>query len=507
LSILLFYYFLIRRKAVFFVYLKLRTKFKKPNIMKKTSLMFFKQITTPFTVLFLLIFNVSCNQAQENQSSFSEETIKNYQNYCAGCHGDNFQRFDKKEWLHASQSNQAFEAIKYGKKEIGMPAFEESLSDEEIKAMADYIRAKVSQVETDGEAAFKSGQVIQSEKQKFILDTIAVGLDVPWGMEFLPNGDLLISERSGILYRFSKGELIEIKGLPDIMAKGQGGLMDLHLHPDYEKNGWLYFAFSDPSEKDSRKGCTAVMRAKIEDDRLTNKELIFDGEPNSSKGYHWGCKLEFDNDGYLWFGIGDRGERDVNPQTLENDCGKIHRIHDDGRIPEDNPFTDKPEAMPSIYSYGHRNPQGTHMHPETGDIWISEHGPKGGDELNLIKAGANYGWPVVSYGINYNGTKFTELTHKEGMEQPVTYWDPSIAPCGMTFVTGDRYPKWKNNILLGSLSFEHLERVELKGNEVVGKEQLLEGIGRVRNVVMSPDNYIYIAVEKPGVILKLVPLN
>jgi glucose/arabinose dehydrogenase len=192
---------------------------------------------------------------------------------------------------------------------------------------------------------------------------------------------------------------------------------------------------------------------------------------------------------------------------LENHAGKIHRIHDDGSIPEDNPFVNTPGAMPSIYSYGHRNPQGTTMHPLTGEIWESEHGPRGGDELNLIEAGKNYGWPVISYGINYSGTKFTDLTEKEGMEQPVVYWDPSIAPCGMTFVDSDRYPGWKNNILIGSLRFKYVERVELKGNEVVAQEKLLEGIGRVRNVEISPDGFIYVAMETPGFIVRLLPVN
>ncbi|MFO7938159.1 MAG: PQQ-dependent sugar dehydrogenase, partial [Bacteroidales bacterium] len=185
----------------------------------------------------------------------------------------------------------------------------------------------------------------------------------------------------------------------------------------------------------------------------------------------------------------------------------MHRIHDDGRIPADNPFVDTPGASPSIYSYGHRNPQGTTMHPVTGEIWISEHGPRGGDELNLILKGRNYGWPVISYGINYDGTTFTEHTHKEGMEQPITYWDPSIAPCGMTFVTSDRYKGWKHHLLMGSLRFEYLHRLVLDGHKVVEQERLLEGIGRVRNVEIGPDGLIYVAMEKPGFIVKLLPVN
>lgn len=350
-------------------------------------------------------------------------------------------------------------------------------------------------------------EIIQSKKQAFTLDTVVVGLDVPWGMEFLPNGDMLISERRGVLYRFSNGKLSEIEGLPEILSIGQGGLLDIRLHTDYAQNGWLYFAYSKPTVGNSWSGNTAIMRAKLSGNMLVENELIFEGAPATTSSIHWGCRLVFDTQGYLWFGIGDRGNRDEYPQSLTNHAGKIHRIHDDGRIPEDNPFVDTEGTTPSIYSYGHRNPQGTIIHPETGEIWITEHGPRGGDELNLIEKGLNYGWPVISYGINYDGTKFTDITEKEGMEQPVTYWTPSIAPCGMIFVSGDRYPGWKHHILIGSLKFRYLERVELDGITAVDQERLLEGIGRVRNVAMSPDGYIYVAMEKPGFIVKLMPVN
>ena len=436
-----------------------------------------------------------------------QDTRDQYLNYCAGCHGENLEKFNKSEWMYGNSDEAAFNSIKYGREDIGMPSFEAAFTDNEIKALAAYIRKKVPKENLKPGAALTADQIVQSEKQKFVIDTVVAGLDVPWGMEFLPGGDMLISERAGILYRYSGGKLHVITGLPDIMAKGQGGLMDLLLHPDYEKNGWLYLSYSQPSANNPKIGCTAIMRARLSGNMLVDKEVIFDAGPDSDRGHHWGCKLQFDREGYLWFGVGDRGNRDVNPQTLTNHCGKIHRIHDDGTIPEDNPFVNTPGAMQTIYSYGHRNPQGTAMHPETGEIWETEHGPKGGDELNLIEAGKNYGWPVISYGINYNGTKFTDLTGKEGMEQPVTYWVPSIAPCGMTFVDSDRYPGWKNNILIGSLRFKYLERVELNGKKVSGQEKLLEGIGRVRNVRVSPDGFIYVAMETPGFIVKLLPVN
>ncbi len=447
------------------------------------------------------------NHTSEPVDGSGNDVREQYLKYCAGCHGENLQRFDKNEWMTAGNDQVAFESIKHGKEEEGMPAFAATFSDDEIMALAKFIRKEIPKDYQKLKPAFLSSQVIKSAKQNFTIDTVIDGLKIPWGMEFLPNGDMLISERSGILYRLHDGELTEMSGLPDILPKGQGGLLDLRLHPDYDENGWFYFAYSEPSEDNPRAGNTAIMRARIDGNKLIDQQKIFDGKPDSRKEYHWGCKLQFDKDGYLWFGIGDRGKREVNPQTLENHNGKIHRIHADGSIPKDNPFVDNPDAMPSIYSYGHRNPQGTTMHPETGDIWITEHGPRGGDELNLIRPGENYGWPVISYGINYNGTKFTDITHKEGMAQPVIQWTPSIAPCGMTFVTSDRYPGWKNNILIGSLRFKYLERVELDGNKVVEQEKLLEGIGRLRNVEVSPDGYIYVAVEQPGFIVKLLPVN
>lgn len=351
-------------------------------------------------------------------------------------------------------------------------------------------------------------KVIKSEALSFRVETILSGLQSPWGLEFLPNGDLLITERSGKLYRFSKGKLsFPIQGLPPINAGGQGGLLDIELHPNYNENGWIYLAYSAFSNQKGKKGGnTAIMRAKLNRNTLTNQEVIFKAEPDIDTKYHYGCRLEFDRNAYLFFSVGDRGFMH-NAQDLSNHCGKIHRIKDDGSIPADNPFIRNNKAMSSIYSYGHRNPQGVVMHPQTGQIWSHEHGPKGGDEINIIRKGLNYGWPEISYGTNYDGSIITEHTHKEGMEQPVIQWTPSIAPCGMTFVKGDRYPKWKNNILSGSLRFRHLNRCVVDGEKIIHQEKLLEEIGRVRNVEVGPDGYIYVAVEFPGKILKLVPIE
>ena len=279
--------------------------------------------------------------------------------------------------------------------------------------------------------------------------------------------------------------------------------MDVKLHPNFKVNKWVYLTYSSP-EGEGRGANTALMRAKLEGNQLTDKKVLYKGSPNSSKPYHFGSRVEFDNQGYLYFSIGDRGSRDENPQDITRDGGKIYRIHDDGRIPSDNPFVNSDGAKKAIFSYGHRNPQGMVKHPSTGEIWIHEHGPRGGDELNIVKKGKNYGWPVITYGINYSGTKITDETSKPNMEQPVYYWVPSIAPSGLEIISSNNYPDWKGNVLAGSLAFQYLERLVLKNNEVTYREKLLDGMGRVRSVNQGPDGMIYVGIEGKG-IYKLQP--
>lgn len=446
---------------------------------------------------------------KRSDTSAEESAAANYMKYCSGCHGARLEKFAEKEWMDEEGITSVFNSIKYGLENLGMPAFEKTFTDSEIEALAGYVKKGIPADRSTLEAALTPDAVTESEVQKFTVDTVVSGLNVPWGMSFLPNGDMLISERSGSLYIFSGGKLSDpVKGVPGVMAIGQGGLLDICLHPDYARNGWIYFTYSYLADNRGKPtGNTAIMRARLKGNSLVDQDIIFMGEPATDRNYHFGSKIAFDNKGHIFFGIGDRGQHFDFPQKLDNHNGKIHRLNDDGSIPPDNPFVNTPGAMPSIYSYGHRNPQGTCIDPITGELWISEHGPRGGDELNLIRPGVNYGWPVISYGINYDGTVLTSLTEKDGMEQPVFYWTPSIGPCGMTFVTGDRYPHWKNNILLGSLPLKHLERVVMNDKTVIHREQLLEGIGRVRNVVMGHDGYIYLAIETPGKILRLMPVE
>ena len=337
----------------------------------------------------------------------------------------------------------------------------------------------------------------------FTAELMVDGLEIPWGMAFLPDGGLLITEKSGELILFKDGQKTPIENAPAVYQRGQGGLLDIELHPDFASNGWIYISYSS-EEGDDKGGNTAIIRAKLNGNSLTDSELLYKGLPNTTKGQHFGSRLEFDNDGYLYFSIGDRGNRDENPQDITRDGGKIYRIMDDGAIPSDNPFVNEQGAKTAAFTYGNRNPQGMAKHPETGAIWINEHGPRGGDEINIVQKGVNYGWPVITYGINYSGTPITDITQKEGMAQPVHYWVPSIGPSGMAFVTSDKYPDWKGNILVGSLAFQYLERLELDGNKVTYREKLMEDIGRVRNVLQGPDGFIYVAVEGKG-IYKLVP--
>lgn len=328
-------------------------------------------------------------------------------------------------------------------------------------------------------------------------------LNIPWGMTFLPDGSMLITEKTGELIHFKDGKKNLINGVPEVYVRGQGGFLDIEAHPDYENNGWIYFTYAS-SEGEGDGGNTSLMRAKLDGNSLVEKQLLYKAGPNTKRGQHFGSRIEFDNEGYLYFSIGDRGDRDVNPQDITRDCGKIYRLNDDGSVPSNNPFVATENAKTAIFSYGHRNPQGMVKNPYTGNIWVNEHGPRGGDEINIVEKGKNYGWPIISYGINYNGTPFTNITSKEGMEQPVFYWVPSIAPSGMAIVSSDMYPAWKGNVLVGSLKFEYLERLVLENNKVVKREKLLEGTGRVRNVVQGPDGYIYVAIEGKG-IFKIVP--
>jgi glucose/arabinose dehydrogenase len=345
--------------------------------------------------------------------------------------------------------------------------------------------------------------IVTPNQVSWTAELIVPELEIPWGMAFLPDGSMLITEIKGTLIHFRNGVKTEIKNVPKVATRGQGGFLDVVLHPEYDKNGWIYFTYSSSDGKESGTN-TALMRAKLNNGSLEQQEVLYKAEPNTSRAYHYGSRIVFDKKGYLYFTIGDRGDHFTNPQDLTKDGGKVYRLTDDGTVPEDNPFTEPPFKK-GIYSYGHRNQQGMVVHPETGEIWAHEHGPQGGDEINIVRKGINYGWPVISYGINYDNTILTDKTEMVGMEQPLYYYIPSIAPSGMAFVYSDKFPEWRGNLLIGSLKFQYLERIVLNEEQkVTYREKILADVGRVRDVRIGPDGYIYAAVEGKG-IYKITP--
>ena len=331
-------------------------------------------------------------------------------------------------------------------------------------------------------------------------EEVSGGLVNPWGMAFLPNGDILVTEKKGEIRIIRDGTLLDkkVEGVPEVYLKGQGGLLDIELHPDFNQNRWLYLSYSSKDGSGSG-GNTNIARFSFDGTVLSDKKVLYKATPNTTSGNHFGSRLAFDSDGYLYFSVGDRGNRNDNPQDITRDGGKIYRIADDGNIPESNPFYGQSKTKTAIYSYGHRNPQGLAIDHSNDRIWSHEHGPQGGDEVNIIKPGRNYGWPVLSYGINYDGTSFAEDTVRTGMEQPVIYWVPSIAPCGMTFVTGNKYPGWEGDLIIGSLKFSYLVHAAVDGNKISSQEKIAEGIGRVRSVEQGPDGFLYVGVEGKGI--------
>lgn len=359
--------------------------------------------------------------------------------------------------------------------------------------------------------------VSRSAQHDYRVVTVAEGLVQPWSIAFLPGGDTLVTERPGRLRIIRNGKLLPqaVEGLPPILNDRQGGLLDVMPHPDFASNRLLYLSYSKPIG-DGKEGTTAVIRGRFENDRLSNVEQLFE---SVSRGRgHYGGKLAFDKNGFLFISLGDRqvppeGNLEAHPaQDLSNHHGAIVRLHDDGRVPADNPFVKQAGAKPEIWSYGHRNVQGLAIHPETGDVWANEHGPQGGDELNRVLPGRNYGWPVIGYGVNYQtGSAIHAGTHREGMEQPQHIWVPSIGISGLMIYTGDKFPRWKGNFFSGGLAGQRLVRLTLKGQQVVNEETLAQQLGRVRDVRQGPDGYIYLAIEdrdgKPTPILRLEPVE
>nr|WP_298793817.1 PQQ-dependent sugar dehydrogenase [uncultured Allomuricauda sp.] len=353
----------------------------------------------------------------------------------------------------------------------------------------------------------KESQIFASEVQNFVLEKITDSIRVPFGMTFLPDGNMLVTNRfSGELIRIdiASGKKKVLQGVPTSYSRGDGGALDVLLDPNYKKNGWLYFSHSIG---DSISSSMAIDRAKLEGDSLINIQRIFTAFPFYKSPSHYGSRMVIRDD-YLFFTMGDRYDLMDAAQKLDNHLGKVMRIFADGRIPQDNPFAGIDSAKSEVWSYGHRNPQGLTLHPETNELWLHEHGPKGGDELNRIEPGLNYGWPIICHGIDYDDTPIKNgITHKEGMEQPIHFYTPSIAPSGMEFYFGDKFKSWKGNLFIGAMALTHLNRLVLKDGKVIHEERLLEEFGkRIRVVRQGPDGFIYIGVDG-GSIFRLKPID
>ena len=350
--------------------------------------------------------------------------------------------------------------------------------------------------------------IFKSEKHAFRVATLVTGLENPWSIAFLPDGRMLVTERAGRLRLVSHDFKLNpkpIDGLPEVVPQGQGGLFDVVLHPQYAQNGWIYWAYNAPGPGGWG---TALARGKLQDHRMTEVQVLFSMQPKTRSGHHFGGRIVFDQAGLLYLTLGDRGDKD-RAQKLGDHAGSVIRLHDDGRVPANNPFVNRAGALAEKWTLGNRNMQGAALHPQTGELWTHEHGPQGGDEVNVMRSGINYGWPVITYGVNYGlGTKIGEGQVKAGLEQPLHVWVPSIAPSGMAFVSGSQFPQWQGNLLVGALNGQTLVRLTLEGEKVLGEERLLQGRSRLRDVRMGPDGFVYLLTdEAKGALLRLEPLK
>ncbi len=461
--------------------------------------------------------------------------------YCASCHGADLSggrapSLFNHTLLETRTDEALHKSIETGNAEAGMPPFKGILTDEQMWQLIAYARYEAGNMQAA--PAFvpsPAGQVVHSKKQNFRIDVLATGLDTPWGLAFLPDGRMLVTERAGRLRIIDKDKLLPqpVKGTPTVWVRQDAGLLDVALHPDYRKNGWIYLSYvelkpgvvapptpSDPGVRGpSPPSMTVIIRGRINaNNEWVDTQEIFRAPASlyTTSGAHYGSRFLFDSEGHLFYSLGERGEMQ-NAQDLSNPLGKVHRVNDDGSVPKDNPFVNKPGAIPSIWTYGHRNPQGLSWDPVTGLLWESEHGPTGGDEINILEKGRNYGWGVVTTGIQSGLTRRSA----PGMEQPVVYYTPTIAPSGINFYAGNRYPGWKNNLLVAGLAGQQLRRLEIKGRKVVAQEVLFHQYGRVRTVMAGPDGLLYVLLQNPtgggtgmslsaatpGMVIRLVPVK
>lgn len=431
-----------------------------------------------------------------------------YATQCSSCHGMDLQGGGASSlidghWEYGVGEQQVFRRIKFGIEEMGMPAYEPAMSDNEIRGLTQFILAKEKEAGAEQNPG-RGGDVLRTKDYSMNFEVVVgEGVRNPWGIAFVSATHALITEKGGNVRQLIDGKLGEpIEGIPASRSHGQGGMMAVSVDPEYATSGWVYLGYT---QENPNGFLTRIVRGKIVDNRWTEQQVLWEGkaEHYSRAGVHFGTRIVFDKEGRLYFSIGDRG-RQNEAQDVTRPNGKVHRINRDGSIPKDNPFVGRAGAYESIYSFGNRNPQGLAFHPVTGKLWATEHGPMGGDELNLIEAGKNYGWPVITYGKNYNGTIISNETHRDGMEQPAVQWTPSLAVCGLDFYTGDDFPKWQNTLLVGALAFQEVRKVTLDdAGKVVNQEVIVKNRGRVRDVKVAPDGAVWVLTNGPDRIVRL----
>jgi glucose/arabinose dehydrogenase len=404
-----------------------------------------------------------------------------------------------------------FRNIKFGIPHLGMPSYAASLSDDEINSLVTFLFEEEEKV---GAVRPPIPEMIETQDYKVKVEILADNLEVPWSIDFLNENTALITERPGRVRIVKNGQLIEtpLQGTPEVLNEGQGGLLDVAVDPNYEDNGWVYLAYShelknEGNSEEKTPAMTRIVRGQIMGNQWKNQQIVFEAPEETYRDtrHHYGSRIVFDPQGYLYFSIGDRGARPL-AQDVTKPNGKIHRVGRNGDIPTDNPFVGNQNAIKSIFAFGNRNPQGLAVHPETGELWETEHGPFGGDELNLIRKGKNYGWPLITYGKNYNGTIITEETQGEGLEQPNLYWKPSIAVCGLDFYQGDLFPLWRNKLMVGALKYEEVKLLHIVGDRVIHEQTIVKNLGRVRDVSTGPDGAVYVVLNNPDKVIRLTPI-
>lgn len=452
-----------------------------------------------------------------------------YNENCANCHGENgqgggagTQTLLTKELFKQDHDRRFFDAIKNGVPDMAMPEYGSTMTDEQIWGLVVHIRELQARAlrREEGSPEAANG-VYSSEHHKYKIETVVdrdQSLEIPWALDWLPDGRMLITNRPGTMKVAQNGKVVgDVTGLPEVRHMGQGGLMDVAVHPDYTSNGWIYLAFTDPAKENARAGMTKIVRGKLRwsgDNAVwTGEQTIFEAEQKDyfTAGVHFGARIEFDGKGHIYFTIGERGQN-MPAQSLSSPVGKTFRTNEDGSIPADNPFNnaaDKAKGhLPAIWTYGHRNQQGLTIDLQ-GNVFVTEHGPRGGDEVNLIKKGANYGWPVVAWSINYNDSPFRTPWPKDGLAvtQPVFRWIPSIGACGLSTMKGTAFPRWQGDLMAGGLSGANVDRIRVVNGKMTEREELVHGMGRVRDVVTGPDGYLYVVLNQPDKIIRLVPAD